>query len=936
MAESFSSFANPFLEYRDTLSGGANYFDINDVDNVDDYYDNAFEKAFSDTGYLADIDIIGGEGGVGGGQVDYSRTRILSDQEYRGFVGDAPAYLETQRDVTPEAIKSAFASIKNLNNPQELQAALSNYYGYDVQAKSQQLGSFGGNLATHTSSSKADLQQFHSLVEPILREQIPYIQATKGLSYQEALADAYATDPMLQSLYFKYDVKPFRQTKDGSTYLYDPFSFGEIRTLEVEDPSAVDIGISIFKSAALAAALGPLGTMIGTSVAGAGAAGAIASSMATSAMTAQILGGDPALAALMAGFTTGVSEAITGGFSSGGVETSVGSPSGTLATTTAEQTANNAATTGNVVANVAESVASSGNTLISEVLVTAPRLSGMSVEALTSSVIGAIGAEAFNSLSFDDLYDYVSENGTEAQAKLLEDADTARYDALDRSVERIMKDQGISRKAATSFMNRLIKDDLLEGHLIGNADQAGLDAFGFDGVRNNFVETLNPSYVPKEWSEEYGGIVGQTLEGREYTVVNDFLRRNVSTDPRFSDLDFQPIPEVISEVTPVSPTVEPVVTQPTTGQQLGGGGGGSSSAADSAAAVSAPTVDATITPDVAAPAASGGAASSSAAAAAAAAAANSAATVSPTDPEFSDITVDSTLEEFTPDEESQIAVANEALAATTAAIRSDFKSDKEFYEQKLKNAWIASRGMGSARTKYWKSKLNEISSLEQAALNKAQIEHDQAIAERESARKTEQQAARQRAAADAQARAEAQAQADAQAAADAQASESTATTTADETATDSSGTATNGTSTEGTATDGTSTGTGTGVGTGTGTGSGSGSGSGSGTGSGSGSGGGTGMFGGRGITDLVFSDYVKRYEAPELQKRVLPLQGYQAPQQQGMLTGSDRAVNVADQIRNVGSFGALSQDQVRGNLMQGYNDELFTEAVMQNLYRNNQ
>mgnify|MGYP000170762469 CR=1 FL=1 len=124
-------------------------------------------------------------------------------------------------------------------------------------------------------------------------------------------------------------------------------------------------------------------------------------------------------------------------------------------------------------------------------------------------------------------------------------------------------------------------------------------------MRNNFFLNLYSCYVSKKRFEEYGGIVGQTLEGREYTVVNDFLRRNVSTDPRFSDLDFQPIPEVISEVTPVSPTVEPVITPPTTGQQLGGGGGGSSSAAsaDSAAAVSAPTVDATITPDIAAPAA---------------------------------------------------------------------------------------------------------------------------------------------------------------------------------------------------------------------------------------------------------------------------------------------------------------------------------------------
>ena len=66
--------------------------------------------------------------------------------------------------------------------------------------------------------------------------------------------------------------------------------------------------------------------------------------------------------------------------------------------------------------------------------------------------------------------------------------------------------------------------------------------------------------------------------------------------------------------------------------------------------------------------------------------------------------------------------------------------------------------------------------------------------------------------------------------------------------------------------------------------SGSGSGTGNGAGGGAGGGLGAGMLGGAAaggkpsVTDLVFSDYVKRYEAPELQKRVLPLQGYQAPQ----------------------------------------------------------
>ena len=80
----------------------------------------------------------------------------------------------------------------------------------------------------------------------------------------------------------------------------------------------------------------------------------------------------------------------------------------------------------------------------------------------------------------------------------------------------------------------------------------------------------------------------------------------------------------------------------------------------------------------------------------------------------------------------------------------------------------------------------------------------------------------------------------------------------------------------------------------------------------------------------MFSDYVKRYEAPELLNRVLPLQGYEVPEQ--VLNAAEQ---VANEIKNIGSFAYLSKDQVRENLMQGYNDELFTEAVMQNLYRNN-
>ena len=297
----YSSFDNPFLEYRDTLAGGANYFDINDVDNVDDYYDNAFEKAFSNTGYLADIDIIGGEGGVGGGQVDYSRTRILSDQEYRGFVGDAPAYLsDFKKDATLKQALTAVGSIKDLTSTEELQAALSSYYGYNVTPSEQSFSKadFGGNLGTHTNSSDSQLQQFHSLVEPILKDQISYLQATEGLSYQDALSVSYNRDPMLQALYAKYDVKPYRQTKDGSTYLYDPFSFSEIRTLEVKDPSFSDIAGNLVKTALVAAFLGPIaGSIFKGST--------LAANLATAGATAMATGGDPVQAMLLAGIPIG-------------------------------------------------------------------------------------------------------------------------------------------------------------------------------------------------------------------------------------------------------------------------------------------------------------------------------------------------------------------------------------------------------------------------------------------------------------------------------------------------------------------------------------------------------------------------------------------------------------------------------------------------------
>ena len=121
---------------------------------------------------------------------------------------------------------------------------------------------------------------------------------------------------MLQALYHKYDVSPVRQTKDGSTYLYDPFSFSEIRTFESKDPSVKDIAVDIGKAVALTMLLGPvvesglmaanmaLGTAVPAGV-NAALASTAAANMATAATVSAVLGGDPLQAALTAGLPIG-------------------------------------------------------------------------------------------------------------------------------------------------------------------------------------------------------------------------------------------------------------------------------------------------------------------------------------------------------------------------------------------------------------------------------------------------------------------------------------------------------------------------------------------------------------------------------------------------------------------------------------------------------
>ena len=314
-------------DYRDKIvSGGADYFKIDDVDEVDDYYDNAYEKAFGSIPGLSAIDVIGGEGGVGGGQVDYSPTRNLGDKEYRSFVSDVPEYLSGfKQPAKAEDTRNAYGSIAGVGGAKDTSAVLSDHYGYDITPTEEKVnvGSFGGNFETHSNATSEEISEFQSLVKPILKEQIPYLQATEGLDYQDALLESYKRDPMLQSLYAKYDVTPVRQTKDGSTYLYDPMSFSEIRTKEVKDSSVKDA----LKAAAMIAAslyggaiLGGSG-IFGGAAAGSGAAGATTAATGLAAFTPSAVAaslGATAVpgalgSALAAGTTSAAITGITGG-----------------------------------------------------------------------------------------------------------------------------------------------------------------------------------------------------------------------------------------------------------------------------------------------------------------------------------------------------------------------------------------------------------------------------------------------------------------------------------------------------------------------------------------------------------------------------------------------------------------------------------------------
>jgi len=333
-------------DYRNSLFSGADYFDIDDVDRVDDYYNATFRTTLGDIGNVySPFDLIGGEGTMSGAGAPPDSIQV--DPTFYFANVDAPDYLrDFTSPATTETAVSAYSNIGDLENSSDMASALSNYYGYEITPTEQDLGRFGGKLEKYTGSSGDKLAEFHSLVEPILAEQVSYLQTVEGFNYQDALQEAYKRDPMLQALYYKYDVTPIRYDSRGSEYIYDPFSYGEIRTIKVDKPNLFEQVARAFPTIVLSTALGPAAgsVLASTGIAAAGTtANAVLSSALASAASAGLQGADlqEALkAALISGGTTLAGDFVAGAAggpatdtiidASGNITFSGGSPSGVL------------------------------------------------------------------------------------------------------------------------------------------------------------------------------------------------------------------------------------------------------------------------------------------------------------------------------------------------------------------------------------------------------------------------------------------------------------------------------------------------------------------------------------------------------------------------------------------------------------------------------
>ena len=372
----------------------------------------------------------------------YNNQQITKYQgdpsDLRASVGLSDAfsvYDNPEAQITGESVQGAYQALTGASSPQE---ALSSYYGFDFQPAVNEGANYKN--ASKYGVNEQTMGEFHSLVEPILQKSIPYIQATQGLNYTDALEYAYTHDPMVNALYQSYGVDLYRQTDDGSTYIFDPIAGQEIRTLEVKDPKFKDFAPAIALAVVTAGAGSAIGGAIANSSLGAslGAAGSNALGSAIAGIGSAAASGARGSDLLTAGVLSGL-----GGYAKGLNEVAQGAAAGS-------QAAIDATAQADIFNN------------ISKVANAADALANKNYFKLLNMGLEAGGMDSFNTLTANKLNELGGSDGT----------------ILGLNVDRLAP-------AVTGFAKDILKgkdvNDALRGGVLEYIKQGGaLDIFDID------------------------------------------------------------------------------------------------------------------------------------------------------------------------------------------------------------------------------------------------------------------------------------------------------------------------------------------------------------------------------------------------------------------------------------------------------------------------
>jgi len=251
-----------FDRWKNLLSGDMEV--PQDIDKRDD--------AFNETIYFTDPDY---QGFQDPSPITWVAQNLKSFEDIRTLT-DLPDYLSIYDDyknsediITSETVSEAYWTLLSGAGPE---AALSEYYGTDIKL-GDTTGANYTNISKYGDMGEEEFKQFQSIIKPILEMSVPYVMLTQGLDYTDAVEYTYTHDPMAAAVYTAYGVDLYRQTSDGSTYIFDPILGQEMRSLEVKDPNLRDIMPSIAQTVLMTAVTVGLGQVLGQVFMNAGLSG---------------------------------------------------------------------------------------------------------------------------------------------------------------------------------------------------------------------------------------------------------------------------------------------------------------------------------------------------------------------------------------------------------------------------------------------------------------------------------------------------------------------------------------------------------------------------------------------------------------------------------------------------------------------------------------